>query len=246
MAAVVATLKDGQKAVHERGILRREGLLVVKKSGMEIEEVDDHGLHGIEQGVAMKLVVADGETATDIVEVQCAHLLLHSIEMHYGIVKEGYASARAVVALRHGEEDELRSDINHIDMKTGIFPHITHKIAKPHYQAIAGRHGVASSIEHKGGTALMTIGMAHTIVLCHVIDVRQGIVECHITYLMGVGVCLVHIAFRTLRKRVPPVDILTDMNELSNSGGMQIYTKTGKILSFAPVDIYFQTKIIGN
>ena len=66
---------------------------------VEVEEVDNHTLHGIDHCLTVEVVRGYGETVPDVVEIEGADLLLFRVKAHYRIFEQGEVTPCAVIAL---------------------------------------------------------------------------------------------------------------------------------------------------
>ena len=104
-------LQHFQKTVHYGGVLRGDVALAVQ-SGMEIEEIENGRLHGIDERFPIKAVLRIGDARFQQLEVSAADDLLFRREVHYGIEKQRQRPFHAVVALWRRQFDKLRCGIN--------------------------------------------------------------------------------------------------------------------------------------
>lgn len=157
--AVVASFEQGEKTIHQMGMLLGDSILVSIERGMEIEKVDYHGLNGIEHGIAMKLMVVERKATADVVKIECTYLLHLGCEVHEGIVEQGQASTNTIVALRSGKRDKLRGDIDHVHPELLALVNLLEQVTAAYNQAIAASHGVCLSVEEETAFPRMAVGM---------------------------------------------------------------------------------------
>ena len=67
--------------------------------GMEVEEVDNHTLHGIHQRIVAEMMIGLLQPSLHGIEIQPAYLLLLGLQLHDGVLKQKELAAHAVVAL---------------------------------------------------------------------------------------------------------------------------------------------------
>ena len=155
----VAVLQQSKKAVHDLGGLRRD-LVVAVEFNVEVEEVDNHALDGVDHRLAVEVVVREREPPLDVVEVEGAHLLLLGVEPHDGIVEQGQMTFHAIVALWRTHLDKLLRDINGIDFKIMALHDIPRQIAAGENQAVARLEAKCLVVEIKIAVPLAAIGVA--------------------------------------------------------------------------------------
>lgn len=165
------------------------GVVSAIERGMEIKEVDNNRLNGIDHCVAMKLVSRQSKTTADIIEVESAHLLHFRRKVHNRIVKQGQSSTRTIVAMRCAYRDELRSSIKYINLKVAALPYVFQQFAATYYQAVATPHDIPLAIERETAFPFMAIGMAQVSVFSAVTDIHQRIFKNHILHIYKI-MCL--------------------------------------------------------
>ena len=170
----IAMFQKGEKTVHDLGVLRSD-LVVAVKIHMEIEEVDNHTLYGINHRLTMEVVVCERQPLLDVVEVECAHLLLLGGEPHDGVVEQGQMPLHAVVALRRTHLDELLRDIDGIDFKILALHDASRHIAAGENQAVVRLEAKCLVVELKIAMPLATIGVAQVARKPLVAEVDQGV-----------------------------------------------------------------------
>ena len=104
-------LQHFQKTVHYGGVLRGDVALAVQGS-MEIEEIENGRLHGIDERFPIETVLRIGDACFQQFEIPAADDLLLRREVHHGVEEQGQRPFHAVVALRRRQFDELRGSIN--------------------------------------------------------------------------------------------------------------------------------------
>ena len=102
MFAVGARFQHLQKAVHDGGVLRGDVALAVN-AGVEIEEIENGRLHGVDERLAVKAVFRIGDASFEQVEIAAADDLLLGREVHHGVEKQRQRTFHAVVALRRAQ-----------------------------------------------------------------------------------------------------------------------------------------------
>ena len=172
----VATLQQSEKAVHDLGGLRRD-LVVAVEFNVEVEEVDNHALDGVDHRLAVEVVVREGQPLLDVVEVERAHLLLLGGEPHDGVVEQGQMPLHAVVALRRTHLDELLRDIDGIDFKILALHDASRHIAAGENQAVVRLEAKCLVVELKIAMPLATIGVAQVARKPLVAEVDQSVFD---------------------------------------------------------------------
>ena len=155
----VATLQQSEKAVHDLGGLRRD-LVVAVKFDVEVEEVDNHALYGVDHRLAVEVVVRERQPSLDVVEVEGAHLLLLGVEPHDGVVEQSQVTFHAVVALWRTHLDELLRDINGIDFKILALHDVPSQITTRENQAVACLEAKRLVVKLEIAMPLVAIGVA--------------------------------------------------------------------------------------
>ena len=102
MFAVGARFQHLQKAVHDGGVLRGDVALAVN-AGVEIEEIENGRLHGVDERFVVKAVFRIGDALFEQVEIAAADDLLLGREVHHGVEKQRQRAFHAVVALRRAQ-----------------------------------------------------------------------------------------------------------------------------------------------
>ena len=69
--AVITLLQQSQETLHQFCILRCDLLVPIQRC-MEVKEIDNHALDGIDHGVTMEVVSCQCQASLDVVEVECA------------------------------------------------------------------------------------------------------------------------------------------------------------------------------
>ena len=95
----LASVEQRHKMLHQKCLLVGDVPLAVEFH-VEVKEVDDHTLHGVEHRVAVEIVLRQGQAAAYVVEVQRADLLLLCGEVHHRVLEQRQVAAHTVVALR--------------------------------------------------------------------------------------------------------------------------------------------------
>ena len=128
---------------------------------MEVEEVENHCLHSIDEHIAVEVVLWLTEPLDDDGKVVGTLLLLYRREPHDGVLEERQVSSRAVVALRGGYLNEFLCDVNDIHLEVATL----HKVGQQF--ATAGNDETVARLETKrlvvvveGAMPLMAVGMA--------------------------------------------------------------------------------------
>jgi len=156
------------------GGLRRD-LVVAVKFDVEVEEVDNHALYGVDHRLAVEVVVREREPPLDVVEVEGAHLLLLSVEPHNGVVEQGQMTFHAVVALRRTYLDELLRDINGIDFKIRALNDVSRQITTGENQTVARLETKRHVVELEIAMPIVAIGVAQVARKPIVAEVGQGV-----------------------------------------------------------------------
>ena len=88
------------------GVLRGDVALAVN-AGVEIEEIENGRLHGVDERLAVKAVFRIGDALFEQVEIAAADDLLLRRKVHHGIEKQCQRAFHAVVALRRAQIYEI-------------------------------------------------------------------------------------------------------------------------------------------
>ena len=107
--AELALFEQLQKAFHEDGGRRGDGLVAIER-GMEIKEVNNHPLHGIQQHVAVEEVRAHTGAFFNIQHRPMKSRRLLVFQRHNGILEQQHAASHSIVAHRRCKFDELGLD----------------------------------------------------------------------------------------------------------------------------------------
>ena len=142
---------------------------------MEVEEVDNHALDGVDHRLAVEVVVREFQPLLDVVEIEGAHLLLLGGEPHDGVVEQGQVSLHAVVALRCTHLDELLRDVDGIHLEILALHDVACHVAAGENQAVARLKAKRLVVELKIAMPLAAIGVAQVARKPLVAEVDQGV-----------------------------------------------------------------------
>ena len=154
--AVLAALQHLNKTVHEVRVRVAQVVLLVVYMRMEIKEIDDHALHGVERQVQIETVVSLRTTGAHVFHVFFAPRLLLRVEVHDRVVEQHHVSARAVVAERHRHLDKLRRDVDGNGSEVLTCTGYLRRLAALHDDTIAGVQGMRRAVEQQRCRALQT------------------------------------------------------------------------------------------
>ena len=79
---------------------------------MEVKEVYDHALYGVDHSQSVEMVVRHCQTAFDVVKVKAADILLLRVETDDRIVEQGQMPLHPIVAFRGADFYETLAYIN--------------------------------------------------------------------------------------------------------------------------------------
>ena len=144
---------------------------------MEVEEVDNHALDGVDHRLAVEVVVREFQPLLDVVEIERAHLLLLWGEPHDGVVEQGQVSLHAVVALRCTHLDELLRDVDGIHLEILALHDVACHVAAGENQAVARLKTKRLVAELKIAMPLAAIGVAQVARKPLVAEVGQGVFD---------------------------------------------------------------------
>lgn len=144
--AVVAVLEHAQKAAHERCVLRRYRGLAVEDQ-MEVEEVEDGRLDGVDEELSPEGVGGLAEAVFDPTEVALADEALVRVEIHHGVEEERQLSLDAVVGLGCAQLDERGCDVEHLHLEVGRWLDALHELALADYHQVALREAEVAPVE---------------------------------------------------------------------------------------------------
>jgi len=169
-----AVFQKGEEAVHDVVVLCGDLLAAAVKLHVEVEEVDDHALDGVNHGLAVEVMAGEGMPPLDVVEVEHAHLLLLGVEAHDGVDEQRQMSLRAIIALRCADLDELLRNIHHINHEIKALHYILHQVAPRKDEAVARLEAERLVVEGEGAVSISTKGMCQVAGIPLVGDVGQG------------------------------------------------------------------------
>ena len=152
--AVVAALQHLKEAVHKVRVGVAEVVLLVVNLSMEVKEIDNHALHGIEGQVQVEAVSCFGAACADVLHILQAALLLARVEVHDGVVEEHHVPARAVVGERHRHPDKLRCDVDGDGSEIGTCISYPRGLAPLHNDTVARLQRVRRPVEKERRSAL--------------------------------------------------------------------------------------------
>ena len=144
---------------------------------MEVEEVDNHALDGVDHRLAVEVVVREFQPLLDVVEIERAHLLLLWGEPHDGVVEQGHVPLHAVVALRCTHLDELLRDVDGIHLEILALHDVACHVAAGENQAVARLKAKRLVVELKIAMPLAAIGVAQVARKPLVAEVGQGVFD---------------------------------------------------------------------
>jgi len=148
---------------------------------MEVEEVDNHALHGISQGIVTEPVGRIGQSPLDGLEVQLAYLLLLRLQPHDGVLEECQMAPHAVVRLRRGQFDELLSDVDDIHPEVTALLQVPDQVAPArNNQAVARLHAELAVMTLERAVPRRAVGVTQIVGKLTVANPRQ----CRVPYYM--------------------------------------------------------------
>lgn len=145
--------------------------------GVKIEEVNNHPLDGVNHRLAVEMVVGEGITAFDIVEIEHTHLLLLGVEPHDGVVEQGQMPLHAIVALWGTDLDKLLRHIHHIDHEIRALFDMAHCIATGQNKTIAYLETERLIIKNEGAVTLSAKSMGEIARITLIGDVGQRVLN---------------------------------------------------------------------
>ena len=74
---------------------------------MEIEEVNNHPLHGVEQHIPIEEVTGHSKTFLDIHHASSQPFGLLFVERHHGVLEKQHSTTHAIITHRRSEFDKL-------------------------------------------------------------------------------------------------------------------------------------------
>ena len=126
---------------------------------MEVEEINNHALDGIDHGITMKVVSCQSQAPLDIVEVECTDLLLFFRQTHNRIVEQSHRPFHAIITMWGGNFDKLRRNINYIHLEVFALTDMIHQIATAYNQALTRLQPIYIIIIGELTETRVTIGM---------------------------------------------------------------------------------------
>ena len=145
--------------------------------GMEVEEIDDHTLHGIHQRIVAEMMIGLLQPSFHGLEIQSAYLLLLGRQLHDGVLKQKELAAHAVVALGRAELDELLRHIDNIHAEILALRQVHHQIATTDYnQAVASLKAERLPVALERAIPFVAIGMAKVVGKLWLTDSLQRVV----------------------------------------------------------------------
>ena len=172
--AELTVLQQGQKTVHNRGILRRDVVFLVK-GGMEIEEIQDKRLHGVDHQVAVETVLRLRKAQAECLEIAIAQTVLLLREVHDGVEEQCQLPLGAVVGLGCGEINESRRDIHHHHAEAGIGFNPVYQLALADDEQVALGERLFFAIEDETATAAYTEGVPQIILVADGSEFVEGV-----------------------------------------------------------------------
>ncbi len=166
--------------LHQLGILAADlhlpkvTALAAGQLDVEVEEVDDHALHGVDHRVAVEVVGVDGQAAAQVVEVEGADLLLLVAEVHHGVLEEGQVSAGAVVGRRRGDLHKIAPHIYDLHGEVGAGAlHAERHLLLRHNHAVALGQGEGLLVHAEPAAAAAAEGVGDVAAVLHLRHVGQ-------------------------------------------------------------------------
>ena len=172
----IASFQQVDKLLHQLLVLCGNLIEAIQFS-VEVEEVEYHRLHGIDEYVAEKVVLRLREALPDDGEVVDAAFLLFLREAHDGIVEQRQMPLHAIVALRCCHLKELQRGRYHVHVEVLAFPEMFYHVAPTgdnHTVALTEAEGLV--VVGKRAISFMTIGMTQIVGEFCVTDVLERVV----------------------------------------------------------------------
>ena len=154
--AVIAALQHLNETVHEVRVRMTQVVLLIVDLRVEIKEINDHALHGIERQIQVEPVRDLGATCAHVLHILFAALLLPRIEVHDRIVEEHHVSARTVVTERHRHLDKLRRDIDSDGPEVRTCTGYLRRLAPLHNDTVTSLQWELRAVEQQRCRALQT------------------------------------------------------------------------------------------
>jgi len=127
---------------------------------MKVEEINNHTLYGIDQGIMTETVIDFRQTPFHSFKIPATHLLLTRKQFHDGVLEESEMPLHSVVALWSGNLNKLLGNVNHIYYEIIALSYLLHQVTSPgHDETVARLKAEQFAILHKRAESLMTIGV---------------------------------------------------------------------------------------
>lgn len=104
---------------------------------MEVEEVEDGRLHGVDEELVVEGVAGLRQAVFYPAEVAFAHEALVGVEAHYGVAEKGELPFHAVVSLRVALLYELCGGVESLHLEVGGRLYVIHQFSFAHYHEVA-------------------------------------------------------------------------------------------------------------
>ncbi|CCY37621.1 putative uncharacterized protein [Tannerella sp. CAG:118] len=112
MLAVCTLLQHFQETAHDRSILRRN-ITIPINAGVEVKEVENRRLHGVDKRFPVKAVLRVPDTLLQQVEIAAADNLLLRCKVHDRIEEKGQRPLHPIIALRRTQVYKTGSSIDY-------------------------------------------------------------------------------------------------------------------------------------
>ena len=185
---------------------------------MEVEEIDNHALDGIDHGITMEVVSRQCQAPFDIVEVECTDLLLFWGKVYDWIVKQCQRPFHAIIAVRCRDLDKLWRNINNICPEVFAFADAHHQFATTKNKALASFQPIYIIVICELTEALMAIGMTQIAGNVTFADACQCICHYDVSTFVHATKLLLFIenSYQSERERAKILSILNDFKPNSD------------------------------
>jgi len=172
--AELTVLQQRQKTVHNRSILRGDVVLLIE-AGMEIEEIQNERLHGIDHQVAVETMLRLRKALAECLEITVTQAILLLREVHDRVEEQRQLPLGAVVGLGRGEVDKSRRDIHHYHAETGIGLNLVNQLALADDEQVALGERLFFAVEDETATAAYTKGVPEIVFILSGAKSAEGV-----------------------------------------------------------------------
>ena len=174
--AELAILQQRQKTVHNRSVLRGDVVLLIE-AGMEIEEIQDERLHGVDHQVAVETMLRLRKAQAECLEIAVTQAVLLLREVHNGIEKQCQLPLGAIVGLGCREIDKSRRDIHCHYTKAGIRLNLVNQFSLANDEQVALGERLLFAVEYETATAVYTEGVPEIVLILSGAESAEGVCD---------------------------------------------------------------------